>query len=117
MIVISSTSEPVVVQPPAPAVQNAVVISFEPESSIEERDAYIEAIGGEVASSIDELNTVVVNVTGPVTAQMLEAAPIVAQTEPDYIATVLEAPDDPLYAQQWALQAIGAETIWAELLK
>ncbi|KXK23294.1 MAG: peptidase S8/S53 subtilisin kexin sedolisin, partial [Chloroflexi bacterium OLB15] len=114
-VVIINSSAPEVVQPPAPAVENVVVIAFESDSSAEERAAYIESINGEVESSIEALNTVVVSVPDTVTAQALSAAPIVAQTEPDYFATVLTAPDDPLYSQQWALQAIGAESAWGEL--
>ncbi len=114
-VVIINSSAPEVVQPPAPAVENVVVIAFESDSSAEERAAYIESINGEVETSIEALNTVVVSVPDTVTAQALSAAPIVAQTEPDYFATVLTAPDDPLYSQQWALQAIGAESAWGEL--
>ncbi|MBE2184057.1 MAG: S8 family serine peptidase [Anaerolineae bacterium] len=113
-VVIVSTSAPVAVQPPPPA-PNVVVISFAPESSTAERAAYIEAIGGQIETSIEALDTVVVSLPEAATAQALEAAPIVQQAEPDYFATVLEAPDDPLYPEQWGLQAIGAESVWARL--
>ena len=113
-VVIVSTSAPVVVQPP-PAAPNVVVISFAPESSTAERAAYIETIGGQIERSIEALNTVVVSLPETATAQALEAAPIVQQAEPDYFATVLEAPNDPLYPEQWGLYAIGAESVWARL--
>jgi hypothetical protein len=32
--------------------------------------------------------------------------------EPDYIATIAEAPNDPYYNAQWALARIGAESAW-----
>ena len=47
---------------PQAAVPNQVVIAFKPQTSQQERAAYVASLGGEVKQSIDALNTVVVEV-------------------------------------------------------
>ena len=46
------------------------------------------------------------------TAQALSVHPDVEFAEPDYLAQVMAVPNDPLYAQQWALPKIGAPAAW-----
>lgn len=48
----------------------------------------------------------------PAVLAALKANPAVEFAEPDYIARPALAPNDPLYADQWGLDAIGAESAW-----
>lgn len=43
----------------------------------------------------------------------LAANPDVVYAEPDYIARQADAPDDPRYSEQWALNALRIEGAWA----
>ncbi|MCG2784936.1 MAG: S8 family serine peptidase [Anaerolineae bacterium] len=107
---------PNAMQPPAEPIPDQVVIKFAPDTSPEERATYVEALGGVVVESIDALDTVVVTVPEIVAEQPLPESKIVEVSEPDYYISALEyVPDDPRYAEQWALPAIGAPSAWAEL--
>jgi subtilisin family serine protease/sugar lactone lactonase YvrE len=44
--------------------------------------------------------------------ERLDAHPDVVYAEPDYLAHVITTPDDPLYAEQWGLDQIGAPAAW-----
>ena len=44
--------------------------------------------------------------------EVLGAQPDIAFAEPDYLAHIILTPDDPQYAQQWALPKIGAPAAW-----
>ncbi|MFQ5420969.1 MAG: S8 family serine peptidase, partial [Anaerolineae bacterium] len=48
----------------------------------------------------------------PQVATALTADPDVEYAEPDYIARQADAPDDPRYGEQWALQKIQIEGAW-----
>lgn len=37
----------------------------------------------------------------------------VAYIEPDYLVTLFDEPDDPLYCEQWGLSVMGAEAAWS----
>jgi len=96
---------------------NQVVIRFSPDTSSAERDAYLKQIGGTTTQEIQALNAVVVTLPEGADASSLPESPVVASSEPDYYVTMLtgDAPDDPLYDQQWALTVIGAPDAWAAL--
>ena len=100
--------------PPPQTVPNQVVIAFKPETSQQERDAYVASLGGEVKQSIDALNTVVVEVPAQTAAASAPDSSLVEATEPDYYvsAQVAVPPSDPFYSQQWALPIIGAPDAW-----
>jgi thermitase len=109
------TEAPLPTVPPSNPVPNQIVIIFSSEASPEERTAYVQSIGGEVAQVIESLDTVVVET--PQTVGELPISPFVAQIEPDYYVSALLAvpPSDPLYPDQWALSAIGAPEAWLSL--
>lgn len=46
----------------------------------------------------------------------LKALPEVEYAEPNYIVYSLafEAPDDPMYSQQWGIEAIGLDKLWSQ---
>jgi subtilisin family serine protease len=44
--------------------------------------------------------------------RQLEANPAVLFAEPDYLAHLITAPNDPLYSQQWGLAKINAPAAW-----
>jgi thermitase len=108
---------PVTIPIPAAPVPDQLVIHFDPASTVQERAAYIQQIGGTVNSSIDALNTVTVNVPQSVAAKPLPESPLVKTSEPDYYVVALDMPpmNDPQYAQQWALPVIGAANGWSSL--
>ena len=94
-----------------------MVIAFKPDTSQQERDAYVASLGGEVKQSIDALNAVVVEVPEQAVAVTPPVSDIVAASEPDYYvsAQVALPPSDPYYDQQWALPVIGAPEAWLAL--
>ena len=98
--------------PPPPADRR--VIRFESSATAAERAAYLAAIGATVRDEIAALDAVVVDLPGDA-PPALDPAPRVAAAEPDYYAAALNIPDDPLYADQWALPVIGAPEAWAAL--
>ncbi len=111
-----ATTEPIAVDVPQQPVLNQVVINFHPSTTLEQRTAYIQQIGGTISQAIDALDTVVVTVSQEIATQPLPESPVVAASEPDYyvVAFQEEVVDDPLYPQQWALPVIGAPYAWAE---
>lgn len=117
-------SIPAASTPRAEPVLDQVVITFAPEASAEQREAYVTAIGGTVVERIDPLNSVVVQLSPDAEAadpNTLPRVPIVITSEPDYYVTAqsvsasVSEPNDPLYPAQWALSAIGAPAAWAAL--
>lgn len=44
--------------------------------------------------------------------EKLTADPAVVYAEPDYLAELAETPDDPLFSQQWGLEAVQAAAAW-----
>ncbi len=111
-----ATSEPVDIVVPPNSAPNQIVIHFNPAASEQERNAYIQQLGGTVNQSIIALDVVVVNVSANVAAQALPLSSIVVVSEPDYYISALDVPtNDPLYSQQWALPVIGASEAWAVL--
>jgi thermitase len=98
-------------------VPGQVVVQFLPESSELERAAYVESFGGTVVNTIEALDTVVLNVPEEIALEPLPASPIVQQAEQDHFISALDNvnPNDPNYASQWALSAINAPAIWAQI--
>ncbi len=109
---------PEAIEAPVEPVPDQVVIQFSAETSAEEKQAYVESIGGTVVQSIDLLDSLVVSVSAEVAEAPLPETPSVVQSEPDYYVSALEnvAPvNDPRYLEQWALEAIGAPDAWAAM--
>ena len=85
----------------ADPVPEQMVVQFAPDTTQEDRAAYIAPLGGEVTESINALNTVVISVPQPIAAQPLPTSPVVVANEPDYYVTALiDLPtSDPYYSQ------------------
>ena len=99
------------------SVPNQVVIAFKPDTSQQQRDAYIASLGGTVKQNITALNSVVVEVPKQIKPASLPASNAVAASEPNYYVSAQMAmpPSDPYYDQQWALPAINAAEGWLAL--
>ncbi|HEX2907936.1 MAG TPA: S8 family serine peptidase, partial [Phototrophicaceae bacterium] len=112
----SAQTEPLALTNPAEPVANPMVITFKPDTSAQERQAYIQQLGGTVVQEMTALNSVVITIPEAVANQPLPASPALAASEPDYqvAALVIEA-NDPLYDQQWSLPVIGAADGWTQL--
>lgn len=98
-------------------VRDQVMIQFTPQSSQQERNAYIQQIQGRSRRNIDRLNTYVVTVPPGSDTSNLPASPVVVRVEPDYraVATqVVAPPNDARYGEQWALQVMGVPNAWAQ---
>ena len=104
---------------PAPSkpIPGQVVVQFSPNSSEQERAAYVESLGGTVVNTIEALDTVVLNVPEEIAQAPLPVSPIVEQAEQAHFVSALGSvdPNDPNYASQWALSAINASTAWAQI--
>lgn len=109
------SSEPLVIPALPEPMANQMIIQFAENASVEEREAYLDQVGGTVIEDIAALNTVVITV--PDNALTLPPSSVVEVSEPDYYVTaLLTAPtSDVHYAEQWALPAIGAPEAWLEL--
>jgi subtilisin family serine protease/Leucine-rich repeat (LRR) protein/C1A family cysteine protease len=108
-----ATPEPA---PDEPAPPSRIILHFQPDTTEQERTAYIEAIGGTTNQVIDALDAVAITVPETITAQPLPESPVVVTSEPDYPVVALdEPPNDPRYPEQWALPVIGAPGAWEAL--
>ena len=106
------TSEPILQPVPQQPVPNQVTIQFAPNTSLEQQQAYIQSLGGQIESTITPLNTVVVTLPDT-SAALLASSPLVLQTEPDYYVRAQQStPNDPFYSQQWAFPVIKAAEAW-----
>jgi len=106
--------EPQITEMDAQPVPEQVVIRFQPDTSEAEKAAYLMAVGGEVTQEIAALDTVVIQVDE---TQTIPESEVVQTSEPDYYVTaLLSLPvSDPLYAEQWNLDYIGAPDNWLKL--
>jgi subtilisin family serine protease len=96
-----------------------VMIQFTPDSSSNERNEYIRQIGGTTRREIEVLNTYMVDLRPNVSISELPSSPIVLHAEIDEIAGATQSeptpPNDPRYAEQWALPVVGLPEAWAGL--
>lgn len=91
-----------------------VMIQFTPDSAPNERNQYINDIGGTSRRQIDALNTYVVILNPNSTLESLPESAIVIQAEINSIAvaTQINPPNDPRYTEQWGLPVIGLPQAW-----
>jgi subtilisin family serine protease len=109
-----SMTEPLPMSMPQEPVANQVVIHFVPDTSPQQRAAYIHSFGGTIQQEIDALQTVVVHI--PAEAN-IPTSLLVVDSEPDYYVTALiDVPtSDIYYPDQWALTVIGAPEAWSSV--
>jgi thermitase len=108
--------EPVVISVPEEPVPAQVVIQFNKDATEEEKEAYLEEIGGVIVEDIDSLDTVIVSVPEEIASNPLPLSSAITQTESDYYVSALDSiPNDPQYSEQWALSTIGAASVWGKL--
>lgn len=106
--------EPLVVPIPQEQVPNQVVIRFDANATQQQRDSYIQSLGGTVSQSIASLDTVIVILPDGVKPLPPAQSAVVKASEPDYFVVALESPmtNDPLYPQQWALPVMNVSNGW-----
>lgn len=96
-----------------------VMIQFTPDSAPNERNEYIRQIGGTTRREIAVLNTFMVELRPNVSITDLPSSPIVLHAEIDEIAGATQSettpPNDPRYAEQWALSVVGLPEAWEGL--
>jgi thermitase len=95
---------------PLPFVSGRILVRFEPGTSPADKAAVHRLQGGRPLGAIAGLDVEVVGV--PAGAEEARAAaygrnPHVAFAEPNYLASALEDPDDPFFANQWGLDNDG----------
>lgn len=102
-----------------PSNRTDIMIQFTPDSTPNERNNYIQQIGGTTREAIDALNTYAVTLRPNVSISELPESPIVLHAEIDEIAGATQSgqsqPNDPRYAEQWALPVIGLPGAWEGL--
>ncbi|MCH8877491.1 MAG: S8 family serine peptidase, partial [Chloroflexi bacterium] len=113
------TTIPWAVEPGAESAPDQFVIQFNKDTTEEQREEYLGSINAMVEESIEELDMVVVTLLEKADEGPLPESAVVAASEPNYYLTALdfEPPDDPLFAEQWALPILGAPQVWSELLE
>lgn len=94
-----------------------VMIQFTPDSQPNQRNAYINDIGGTSRRQIDALDTYIVILRPNVQPDTLPESPIVIRAEINETATVAQVntPNDPRYAEQWGLPIIGLPQAWENI--
>jgi|GEM_PF-5183701 len=104
----------------SPNNRTQVLIQFTADSVPNERNAYINEIGGTTRTQIDALHTYIVTVRP--NYQLVDAPPsdIVVSIEIDQVATATQSeeptpPNDPRYGEQWALPVVGLPEAWENL--
>jgi thermitase len=94
------------------------IIHFKGNAAEKDKKAFVHGHGGTVVQRIDALNIMVIHLPDQAQGQAGLRSPIVESIEQDYYIDVLDdvtPPDDPRYAEQWALPAIGAPSAWAQM--
>ena len=104
----------------SPDNRTQVLVQFTPDSQPNERNAFINEIGGTTRTQIDALNTYIVTVRPNYQLTEVPSSPIVLRVEIDGTATATQAnepvpPNDPRFAEQWALPVVGLPEAWTNL--
>lgn len=103
-------------QTPGRLQTNQVVIRFTPDSSQQDRNQYIQSIGGQARRRIDGLDVYAVTLRPNMSPDNLPASNIVTLVEIDYQASALQVePNDPRYNEQWAADVMGLSWSWGQL--
>jgi murein DD-endopeptidase MepM/ murein hydrolase activator NlpD len=114
---------------PKESIANTVIVTFKQGTTNEQKDEYLKKIGVSTISDIEKLNAVVVKVEGS-DASKLPKDDILEESEPDYFVGAAESaefpssyptveednnPNDPLFKDQWALEAIHVADTWKKI--
>jgi hypothetical protein len=99
---VALASEP----PPANFAPGRVIVKYSHDATAEEKAAIRADLGGNVLKTLDLIDAEVLEVQnysvgGAVEAFMFDER--IAYLEPDYIVTVFETPNDPMFDQLWGL--------------
>lgn len=92
-----------------------LLVRFRPQQMPEHMGASLQAVGARQLASMGEGDEQVLLVqVADLAAALprLQADPRVLYAEPNRVRSVLAAPNDPYYAQQWGLKKIQAEAGW-----
>jgi len=93
-------------------VSNRLIIEFAPNTSAEQRAAYLTQNGLTTVQTLDQLNSIVVMASSP--DHPLSAEGVVS-TQADAFVRAQMTPNDPFYAQQWGLMALNIPPVWDSL--
>jgi hypothetical protein len=98
-------------------IPSQVIIKFLPQTSENEKKAFVQAHGGKVLKRIDALNILVIHLPENAQDKTNLKSSIVESVESDYYVSALDEfiPNDPRYSEQWALPAIGAPAAWGQM--
>lgn len=109
----------------ANAVNNrpTILIQFTPDSAPNERNAFINSIGGSTRTQIDALNTYIVTARPNYDIGTAPESEIVVRIEYDAVAQSAQTddtgspstPNDPRYGEQWAFPVVGLPDAWGSL--
>jgi subtilisin family serine protease len=103
---VALASEP----PPAAFAPGRVIIKYSPDATADDKAAIRADLGGTLIKTLDLIDAEVLDVQnysvgGAVERYMVDDH--IAYIEPDYIVTVFETPDDPMFDQLWGLDNTG----------
>lgn len=101
--------------PGAAFAPDQILVRFKAGATSEEVAAVHGRLGGQVVQVIPGINVQVVRIPlgkVPEFVQVYLAEGLVEFAEPDYVAVVYYVPNDPGYANQWALPKIQAPQAW-----
>ena len=90
------------------------VINFEDDTHFSEIQDYVNEINGQITRVIEPLKAVVVTLPDGVTMDEFPFDADIESIEADYYVSIMQAPNDPLYGDQWALEMIDGEAAWSE---
>lgn len=94
------------------------VIQFVETSAPAERFQYVQDIGGTVLRELARANALIVRLPASVDANNLPPSPIVVGVEVEQVAGATQSstsPNDPRFAEQWAMGVVGLPRGWDEL--
>ncbi len=103
---------------PADPVPEQVLVRFTANATPQQRQDYIDRLGGAVIRDIPALDAVVLQVSADIASQPLPPDASVLTSEANYYVgvTAVNVPtSDEYYAAQWGLTVIGAPTAWSSL--
>ncbi|MEO8356949.1 MAG: S8 family serine peptidase [Chloroflexota bacterium] len=99
-------------------IPSQIIIRFASKASENEKKAFVNGRGGTIVERIDALHIIIIRIPSNAQGQPSPRSSIVESIEQDYYIDALDEmiiPNDPRYAEQWALPAIGAPSAWGQM--